>query len=302
MPSSQQSQSLLRQLNELIDNSVDSFNEHIPAAQRDIFNRIQVLLKDLDIQRGQIRSTVANLRKINRLKREIQNAILNNKYLKSVGTFRDSFTKVTQLQTEYFATIEKGFTLPAFVDQLKKSSVTAMVEGLTGAGIEANITEKAADIVRRNISEGARFGDLLTEMRTFLTKTETSAGALTRYAHVFTTDALNGYAREYNQVVSDDLNSQWFIYSGALVEASRDFCEALVKKKWIHISEFQSITNPGKPVALIDGKRVSKQGLKPGTNPVTFRSVAGGFQCGHLVSPTNEEFVPDNIRKRFSST
>lgn len=300
--SSQSSQSLLRQLNELIDSSVDSFNEHIPSAQRDIFNRIQVLLKDLDIRRGKIRPTVANLRKINRLKREIQNAILNNKYLKSVGTFRDSFTTVTELQTQYFATIEQGFTLPKFVDQLKKSSVTAMVEGLTGAGIEANITEKAADIVKRNISEGARFGDLLTEMRTFLTKTETSAGALTRYAHVLTTDALNTYAAEYNQVVSEDLDSQWFLYTGALVEDSRDFCEALVKKKWVHISEFDEITNPGGKLALIDGKRVSKAGLKPNTNPVNFRTLRGGWNCNQLLSPTNEEFVPANIRKRFTST
>ncbi len=295
----QKSQSLLNQLNELIDSSVDSFNEHIPSAQKDIFNRVQLLLKDLDVRRGEIRPTIKNLRKINRLKREIQNAILNDKYLKSVGAFRDSFTKVTQLQTEYFATIEKGFELPAFVEQLKQSSVTAMTEGLTAAGIKANITEKAADIVRRNISEGARFGELLTEMRTFLTKTEAGAGALTRYAHVFTTDALNTYAAEYNQVVSEDLNSQWFQYTGALVDDSRDFCEALVKKRWIHISEFDTITNPGKPNAIINGKSVSKAGLKPNTNPITFRTLRGGWNCGHLVSPTNEEFVPRNIRKKF---
>lgn len=295
----QKSQALLSQLNELIDGSVDSFNENIPRLQKDIFNRIQLLLRDLDIRRGQIRSTVSNLRKINRLKREIQNAVLNDKYLKQVESFGKSFEKVSQLQTEYFVTLEKGFTLPAFVKTLKSESIAAMTEGLTEAGIRANITEKAAEIVRRSISEGASFGELVSEMQTFLTKTETGAGALSRYANVLTTDSLNGFAREYNQIVSDDLGFEWFIYTGALVDESRDFCKALVKKKWIHISEFDEITNPGKKFALIDGKSVSKTGLKPATNPVTFRSKAGGFNCAHLVSPINEEFVPEEIRAEF---
>ena len=296
----QQSQSLLSQLNDLIDGSVDSFNESIPRLQKDILNRIQLFLRDLDIRRGDIRSTVANLRKINRLKREIQNAVLNDKYLKQVNVFGQLFEKVTELQTEYFVSLEKGFTLPTFVNQLKKTSVDAMVEGLTGAGIRANITEKAAQIVERNITEGAGFGDLMDEMRTFLTKTDKGTGALSRYTQVLTTDSLNGYVREYNQVVSDDLDFKWFIYTGALVDESRDFCKALVKKKWIHILEFGKITNPGNNFALINGKRVSKAGLKPKTNPVTFRSKAGGWQCSHLVSPINEEFVPKNIREKFA--
>ena len=191
----------MSQLNELIDGSVDKFNENIPRLQRDIFNRIQLLLRGLDVRRGKIRSTVANLRKINRLKREIQNAILNDKYLKRVDTFGKSFEKVSLLQTEYFATLESGFTLPSFVSQLKKTSVEAMVEGLTEAGIRANITEKAGEIVTRNISEGASFGELMTEMREFLTKTESSVGSLSRYSNLLTTDALNGFAREYNQIV-----------------------------------------------------------------------------------------------------
>lgn len=294
-----QSQALLSQLNDLIDSSVDKFNESIPRLQKDIFRRIQLLLKDLDTKRGNIRPTVLNLRKINRLKREIQNAVLNEKYLKQVGVFSESFDKVSKLQTEYFASLEAGFELPAFVKKLKSESIIAMTEGLTEAGIRANITEKAANLVRRNITEGASFGELAEDMRTFLTKTETSVGALSRHASLLTTDALSGFAAEYNQIVSEDLDFKWFIYTGALVEESRDFCIALVKKKWIHISEFGDITNPGKKFALINGKSVSKAGLKPNTNPVTFRSLRGGFFCGHLVSPINSEFVPKNLREKF---
>ena len=295
----QKSEQLLKSLNSLIDKSVDSFNNDIPRMERDMFNRIQLLLRDLDLSRGKIKSTVKNLRKINRLKREMQNAILNNKYLTKVGAFNKSFEQVTTLQTTYFSTLESGFELPAFVDTLKNSSVVAATEALTEAGIKANITDKAADLIKRNITEGASFGELVNEMRNFLTKTEQGAGALSRYASLYTTDALNTYAAEYNQVVSEDLGFEWFLYTGALVEDSRDFCVALVKKKWIHISEFKKITNPGKPTAIIDNKSVSKAGLKKGTNPVNFKTLRGGWRCNHLVSGISTEFVPEKLQKKF---
>lgn len=288
-----QSQSLLNELIELIDSSINNFNDNIPAIERTIFNKVQLSLKDLDLFRGNVKPTIKNLRTINRLKREIEQAILNKKYLNSVSKFEDAFGKVTKLQTQYFASLEAGFEIPAFIGQLQKSSIAASTEALTQAGIKANIAEKAADLIRRNITEGASFSNLNNEMREFLTKTETGVGELSRYSSVITTDALNTYAGEYNQIVSDDLGFEWFIYAGALVEHSRDFCEALVKKKWLHISEFSRITK-GK----INGKTVSLQGVKKGTNAVNFRSLRGGWNCNHLVSPISTEFVPQSIRKK----
>lgn len=292
----------LRTLTTFLDNSIDNFTEDVPDVQKQIFRRVQLLLRDLELRKGSVKASVKNLRKINRIKREIEQIILSDKYLGEVDTFTEAFNKATDLQTDYFLTIKSDFEVPKFVDVLRQTSITNTRAALTESGIQANVVDKAADIIQRNITEGASFGDLVDDMRVFLTNTEESVGALQRHTSQIVTDSLNTYAREYNKVVSDNLNAQWFLYVGGLVQASRDFCRALVKKKWIHKSEFSQITKGNIDVDNDgDTEKVSLDGLKPNTNASSFQTLAGGFNCNHVVAPISEEFVPAKIRRNFES-
>lgn len=295
------SEDALRELTNLLDKSEDTFTESVPGIQKKIFNRTRILLQELDTRRGEIRKTGANLRKINRIKRDIRAIILSKEYLEDVDKFTKSFSKVTELQTAFFVTLKSDFTTPKFIKTLQEVSIANTKQALTASGIQSNVVDKAGDIIRTNIAEGRTFTQLSDEMRVFLTKTEESVGALQRFTSQITTDALNTYAREYAQVVSENLNNKWFLYVGSLVKDSRDFCIALVKKKFIHISEFPAITrgqidvdNDG------DNETVSLQGVKPNTNASNFITLAGGFNCNHVVAPINEEFVPKILRDRFS--
>ncbi len=290
----------LRTLTTFLDNSIDNFTEDVPGVQNQIFRKVQLLLRDLDLRRGSVKASVKNLRKINRIKREIERIILSDKYMGEVNTFTEAFGKVTELQTDYFLTIKSDFTTPKFIETLQLTSIASTRAALTESGIQANVVDRAADIIQRNITENASFGDLIDDMRVFLTNTEESVGALQRHTSQIVTDSLNTYAREYNKVVSDNLNSQWFLYVGSLVEASRDFCRALVKKKWIHKSEFSQITEGNIDIDNDgDTEKVSLDGLKPNTNANSFQTLAGGFHCNHVVAPIAEEFVPAKIRKNF---
>lgn len=295
-----ESEAALKSLTNLLDKSEDAFTDSVPALQRKIFNRVRTLMRELDVRKGKIRATGANLRKINRIKRDIREIILSDRYLRDVNKFTRSFEKATALQTAFFRTLKSDFTQPKFINTLQDVSIKNTVEALTESGIQANIVDKAADIIRANIAESNTFSNLSDQMRNFLTKTEETVGALQRHTSQITTDALNTYAREYSQVVSESLDSEWFLYVGSLVEDSRDFCKALVKKKWIHRSEFSDITkgrididNDG------DNETVSLQGVKKQTNASNFLTLAGGFNCNHIVAPINEEFVPEKIKKNF---
>ncbi len=296
----QQSEAALRSLTNLLDKSEDTFTDSVPALQRKIFARVQVLLRDLDLRKNDVKASVANLRKINKIKREIENIILSDEYLKDVDKFAKSFDLATELQTSFFTTLKSDFTQPAFINTLREVSVQRTVEALTGSGMRADVVDKAGDIIRTNIADGNSFTNLNEEMRKFLTKTEESVGALQRHTSQIVTDSLNTYAREYSQVVAESLDSEWFIYVGSLVRDSRDFCKALVKKKWIHKSEFTLITK-GRIDIDNDGDKetVSLQGLRPQTNASNFITFAGGFNCNHLVAPINEEFVPKKLRLKF---
>ncbi|MEK0325721.1 MAG: hypothetical protein QQN63_08455 [Nitrosopumilus sp.] len=295
-----ESEEALKRLLSLLDKSEDTFTDSVPALQKKIFARVQVLLAELDKRRGRIRATGANLRKINRIKRDIRAIILSDKYLKDVDKFTKSFDAATELQTAFFTTLKSDFTQPKFINTLRDVSIANTKEALTASGIQSNIVDKAADIIRTNIADSNSFSNLTDEMRIFLTKTEESVGALQRHTSQIVTDSLNTYAREYSQVVSENLDIDWFLYVGSLVEDSRDFCKALVKKKFIHRSEFAQITKGNIDVDNDgDTEKVSLQGVKPQTNASNFITFAGGFNCNHLVAPINEEFVPRKLRLRF---
>lgn len=292
MPTPQQQ---LTDLTAFLDTSIGNFTGDIPDLQNAVFKRVQILLRQLDIKNGSVRATAANLRKINRIKREIENLVLNPKYLKDVNTFTEAFNKSSALQTTYFTTIKADFTTPKFIDTLRKASIDNTKVALTEAGIRANIVDKAGEIIQRNITESASFSDLVDDMRNFLTETPQSVGALKSYTSQIVTDSLNIYASEYNRFVSDSLNLQWYIYSGSLITDSRAFCVSLIKKKWVHKSEFGAVAQGNfipKPKDL--------KGLKPGTNAETLQIFRGGFNCGHLLSPVSDEFVPEKIRAKFA--
>lgn len=280
----------LEELTTFLESSVDGFTSDIPKLEKQVFARIQVLLKDLDLSRGTIKASVSNLRKINRIKREIENLTLNKKYIKEVDTFGQAFQKTTELQTSYFQTLEQGLKTPDFINVLQQTTIKNVKDSLFD--LNQNVVQKAGDIIQKNITERATFSQLTEEMRVFLTD-KNGTGALARHSGQIVRDSLNNYAAEYDKLISDDLNIQWFVYTGALVEDSRDFCVSLVKKKWVHKSEFGKVARGNfvpKPKSL--------QGMKP-TKASTLQVNRGGYNCNHLLSPINEEFVPIEIRNKF---
>lgn len=296
-----QSQKALERLTALLEKSENTFTDSVPGLEKKIFARTQTLLSELDMRRGKLRATGANLRRINRIKREIRGVILSDEYLRDVDKYTKSFDAATELQTAFFRTLQTDFTQPKFINTLRETSIANTLEALTGSGVQSSVVDKAGDIIRTNIADSNSFSNLTDEMREFLTKTETSVGALQRHTSQIVTDALNTYAREYSQVVSENLNNDWFIYVGSIVRDSRDFCIALVKKKWIHRSEFDQITKGNIDIDNDgDTEKVSLAGVKPQTNASNFITFAGGWSCNHIVSPINKEFVPAKLRAMFS--
>ena len=165
---------------------------------------------------------------------------------------------------------------------------------LTEAGIQANVVDKAADIIQTNISQGRKFGNMVTDMRNFLTTTPEHVGALKSYASHIVRDSINTYAAQYNQYVSDDLDFQWFVYTGAIVKTSRSFCVKLVKKQYVHKSEFGKVAE-GNFIPKPDNMK----GLKPDTKASNLQILRGGYNCNHLLSPIGEAWIPKKLRAKY---
>ena len=305
MPTSDQ---LIEQTLGTIDEAVTSFNSSVPDAQKKAYAKVIEMLSDLDKSNGKVKVTVKNIRLIRKIKQELENIIVSKEYKKKVELFIATFDEVSDLNRKYFATVVGEFDPKTVFEEIKINSIDAVKENLLTTGIRANVVNKLGDILNQNITTGARMEELTDQVRIFLTDTKEGDGALTRYAKVYTIDALNQFNAQYTDTATADLGLEWYKYVGSLITTSRPFCNALIEAKkegmeYIHRSQFKDLLKGninGKRVPLYD-KTGLPQGMIAGTNEANFPVNRGGYGCGHQLMPVSSAVVPKELRDKFKN-
>lgn len=180
------------------------------------------------------------------------------------------------------------------------------MEALMGSGLKANVTDKLNEILLRAVTSGAKFADLQEELRTHLLGKDGGQGAFARYATTYATTALSQFTGQNNKLLTDDLDTEWFMYVGSNKETTRPFCEACTRKKYIHRSEIHTLLTGHIHIAGGDDVDVpiyAKTGLPygmiEGTNEENFQINVGGWNCRHQLVPVADAVVPKNIREEI---
>lgn len=298
-------QSIIQDLVKTIHDSLDKFNSAIPGLQNTISAEIELLVKQLEIKDGKILPSAKNLKTIGAIKAKIEAIIINPKYTKGLEQFRDSFNAVTVIQNKYFSSITKKFKPTSVLKELRLQAIGSTMESLSRAGIGVNIAKPIQDILRTNITTGAKYTDLVQQLRDHITNNATGQGKLERYVKQITTDSLNTYSRTYNNFVANDLGLKWNLYSGSIIATSRIFCIALIEKKYFHDDEIPALLKGDfeefrKHGGTLNDKTGLPDGMIPGTTVENFKALAGGYGCGHSINAVHESIVPESIRQRFS--
>jgi hypothetical protein len=291
---------LIKQLND----SVENFNSSLNVIQADVLAEVELLLKDISLSGSNITQSVSNLRRINTLKDRIDKVVISPEYKQRVIDFGKAFSTVEDTLDSYFSTLIEEYSAPEILAEIKKLAIQEVVEGLTESGIRANVSDRIGAMLQDNIEAGSKYTDMVKELKAFIVGDSETLGAMERYAGTITTDSINQYAATYNKIITDDLDMDWSVYVGALVGGSRDLCEHLIAKKYIHKSEL-----PGIVKGKIDGVQIPinrktglPYGMIPGTTVNNFQVRRGGYKCNHLLLATSEERVPIEIRKRIEQT
>lgn len=288
-----------------IEKSVNDFNSAIPKIQRQILIDIEELIKNLDVKNGNLKVNVRNLKIVGSVKSKIESLILKNKgYKERLKDFIKSFDTITLAQNRYFESLSKEYTPPKLLKEIRQQAKEATYESLTKAGISQSISKPIQDILKVNITSGARYTDLVTNLRDFITTNKLGNGVLESHVKQITTDTLNTYARTYSDIVTNDLNLNWHQYTGAIIETSRPFCVAMHKKRYFHKSEIPDLLKGNFPeFKEADGKINPRNdlpyGLKNETTPENFLTLAGGHQCAHIPTPVSDLAVPESLREQF---
>lgn len=293
----------INEILKVIDKSVIDFNESIPKVQQQLFDDITELASKLDTRNGRIQASAKNIRLIGQIKSRFERLITKNKaYKQRVKTFTEAFDEVSKLQNQFFAETVKEYSSPKTLEAIRQESVQATIENLNS--VSRRIAEPIRDILRTNITSGAKFTDLTKGLREFLLDTKTGEGQLVKHVKQITTDALNQYARTNLETITNDLGLEWFSYVGAIIDTSRPFCVAMHEKKYFHKSEIPKLLKGDFEEfdGTIDKKTGLPSGMIEGTNENNFLINLGGWNCNHQAIPVNELAVPASVKKSFAGT
>lgn len=294
-----------------LDAASNAFDGVITKTEQKIFDSAVELIKKLDVDAsGNIKMSTANLKVLSDIKSRLSQIASKDKaYLQGVKELAASFDSIYKSQTVYYA---KHFAEKTLNDKakskyeaMKRVAVTTTIDGLTGAGLQSNVLDPLAKTLLRAVTSGAKYADLVNELRNQLMTTDTGEGSLAKYAKTYATTALTQYAGQNNRLFTDDLGAEWFQYVGSEIETTREFCHHLTAKEYIHVSEIPAILNgeieyDGKVhQCKMNPKTDLPYGLIEGTTPENFQVNVGGWNCRHQLVPVAKEAVPQDIRAKF---
>lgn len=296
----------LKDVIETLDQAADSFDSIANAEQRKIFDEVVTLSKELDTDGlGRVRQSISNLKKLTQIKAHLAKLSKDKEWVAGIAGFAKYFGILQKQQNDYFSHAFPEHTLSAKAkeknDLMRQMAVQNTMEALMGDGLKANVTDKLNDILLRAVTSGAKFADLQEELRAHLLGKDGGQGAFARYATTYATTALSQYTGQHNKLVTEDLDCDWFMYTGSTMETTREFCEQLVKKRYIHKSEIPTILT-GKIddyQCAIYEKTGLPLGMIEGTTPENFQCNCGGWNCRHQLVPVADAVVPKAIRDRL---
>lgn len=288
-----------------IQNAVDQLSASATAKQDPVYKAVINQLQKLETRDGAILNNARNLKTINYIKNGIEKLIIDTRYKEQLKQFAKAYDDIANVQNQYFAQFAAAYTPSNALKLLQSSAIHTTLTNLTETGIQAGVTDELRQILLKNAQSGGSMADLTDQLRNYLLTNETGEGALARYVKTYSNTAINQFSAEYNKQIADDLGLEWFMYDGSLLETSREFCKKCVQKKYIHISEFETILhgdfgNLGK--ISVNKKTKLPDGLMEGTTPENFPRRRGGWNCGHQLVAVDEIAVPQNVKDAVYAT
>ncbi len=297
----------LQSVIDTLDKAADSFDQIANKEQKKIYDEVITLAKDLDLDaQGKVRQSTANLKRLTEIKARLAALSKDKEWVEGISGFAKYFGILQQQQNAYFSDHFPSLTLTKAAKQkhalMKQLAVQNTMEGLMGSGLKANVTDKLNDILLRAVTTNARFADLQEELRTHLLGKDGGQGAFARYATTYATTALSQFTGQNNKLLTDDLDCEWFMYTGSNKETTREFCQQLTAKRFIHKSEIPTILTGriDDYQCAIYPKTGLPYGMIEGTTANNFQCNCGGWNCRHQLVPIADALVPASLRAKFA--
>lgn len=292
-----------------VDTSINGFMGKVPAVEKAMYEEILKLTKELKIDsRGRIRNTIDNYKILSELRTRLERVVFTSEYKKASKKLIKSFDDINKVTNDYFATFATSPTATTqdILKILRQESVNRTALYLGESGVNINVISKVQEILQTNITSGGSYAQMQSDMKAFIQGDADNLGAFNKYANTFVVDGVNTYARTYQTLLTEDLNIEWYMYVGSLLETSRPWCKHMVDKKYIHKSELDTVLYDSVDGVEIcsaeipcNSKTKLPAGMKKDTTPQNLLVSAGGWNCGHKFIGVDSAVVPQHIKDKI---
>lgn len=282
--------------NQRIEDIPEAFQSSVEKLQRRLYNRITELIGQLEVRDGQIVMSEANLLRVQNINDELKQVLNGREYIEAVRKFTNEFDTQKAINDQYFRkAFGSDFNQVGIANQLVRNSQRNAFDLLVGAPAEQNFLIPIRTQLENAVASGASFQDTIKGIRATVEGTEEADGRLLRYSKQVSWDAFALSDRAYTNAIAEDLDIEWFRYSGGLVKDSRCFCENR-DRQYFHFKEVEAWGRMEDLGECNTGEGWA--GMMVGTNESTIFIVAGGYNCRHTLSPVSISIVPRDVIDR----
>ena len=251
-------------------------DEALPRVFAKLSDQVIDLASDLSLDP---KDRAKSLKELIKLKKDIANTIITNApYQLQVAEVIKGFEMLAELSNEYI-TLAIGDFKPkkALFEAILETNIATTKDALLGAGIRENFGTAIQEVLKDNISGIGTRSELNKTLRKFIEGTEKDAAFLNRYIKQVTNDSVMTFNAEYIQTIAEDLDVEYYLYSGTVIADSRPFCVSRAGR-YFTTEQVKDWGDLGK----WDGKNTN-------TNRTTIFIYRGGYNCRHQLWPVSKE-------------
>lgn len=282
----------------------DEFLSKIPKAESQVYDKVVEILSRLEIKDGSYVISSKNLKLASEISGLLRGVLLESDYTNFVAEFAKEFDTQAAISNSYFAKEFAGYTASEMAAAVVNTSKRQAVDLLLNRASDAEFIKPLQDIIEQSVINGSGYSETLKSIREFVQGNEETAGGLERYSRTYAHDTFAIADRSHTSVVAEELEAEWFLYSGDTIATTRPFCDER-HNQYFYYKEIQAwgegertLGKNGKNEEMSWPQNDTWNGRIPETNSSTIFSYCGGFGCRHSILPVSIFSVPREVIQR----
>lgn len=287
---------IIERKNKQLRSIPQNFLSDVEKTEKEVYTKLLTLISRLKTgSDGRILITKANISIAADISDKIKAIVLNGEYIAAIVNLTKDIDGQAILTDSYFAkafgsVFKESDIANAVLEQSKKAAIDILT-----TSVPDNFKNEISGLLNDAVSSGTSITDLTNQIKDYSITSKDNESKLYKYASETAHDATAYSDRAYTNIIAEELEFEFYLWSGTEQENSRCFCEQR-KGNYYHYKEIEAWAR-GEDIGDCKVGNLW-QGADPNTNEQTIFIAAGGFGCIDSILPVSVSVVPKDVIQR----